>query len=171
MIEHISLRCRDPQKSRDFYAKALGAIGYEQDWVYGDSFAFVHQGHHDFWVTPGEVGTPMHVAFRCARRSEVNAFYEAALAAGGHAHGAPGLRRESEYGPDYYAAFVLDPDGHNVEAVSFEHVARSRKKAARTNGAEKKRAKKKRAKKKSATKKRTTKKRTTKKRAAPAKRR
>lgn len=156
MIEHISLRCRDPQKSRDFYAKALGAIGYEQDWVYGDSFAFVHQGHHDFWVTPGEVGTPMHVAFRCARRSEVDAFYEAALAAGGRAHGAPGLRREREYGPDYYAAFVLDPDGHNVEAVSFEHVARSRKKAARTN----------RAKKKSATKKRTSKKR-----AAPAKRR
>lgn len=155
MIEHISLRCRDPQKSRDFYEQALAPLGYEQDWVYGDSFAFVHGGHHDFWVTPGEVGTPMHVAFRCAKRSEVDAFYEAALAAGGRAHGAPGLRRESEYGPDYYAAFVLDPDGHNVEAVSFEHVARSRRKAARTDRAKKS------AKKKSATKKR----------AAPAKRR
>lgn len=130
MIEHISLRCRDPKKSRDFYAEALAPIGYAQDWVYGDYFAFVHEGTHDFWVTPGEVATPMHVAFRCARRSEVDAFHQAALAAGGRDNGAPGLRDESDYGPDYYAAFVLDPDGHNVEAVSFERVVGSRMKTA-----------------------------------------
>ncbi len=112
MIEHISLRCSDPRKARDFYEKALAPLGYSQDKRYGDSYAFVQGGRHDFWVTPGKVGTPLHLAFHAASRKEVEAFHAAALKAGGKDNGAPGEREE--YG---YAAFVYDPDGNNVEAV------------------------------------------------------
>jgi catechol 2,3-dioxygenase-like lactoylglutathione lyase family enzyme len=119
MIEHISLRCSDPHKSREFYVKALEPLGYEQDWKFGDSFAFVTEGHHEFWVTRGKIGTPTHLAFRAKDRQTVDAFHEAAVAAGGQDNGKPGLRPEETYGKNYYAAFVLDPDGHNIEAVSF----------------------------------------------------
>ncbi|MGA9524492.1 MAG: VOC family protein [Myxococcaceae bacterium] len=140
MIEHVSLRCTNPQKSRDFYKKALAPIGYEQDWVFGDSFAFVHKGRHDFWVTPGKVATPLHIAFNCDDASMVDAFYEAAMAAGGKDNGPPGPRKG--YG---YAAFVFDPDGHNIEAVTFpeEHAraktaARKKKPSAKKKAAAKK---------------------------------
>ncbi len=125
MIEHVSLRCTDPQKSRDFYEKALAPIGYEQDWVYGDSFAFVHKGRHDFWVTPGKVATPLHIAFNCDDEAMVDAFYDAAMAAGGKDNGPPGPRKG--YG---YAAFVFDPDGHNIEAVTFPEEHKKAKTAA-----------------------------------------
>jgi catechol 2,3-dioxygenase-like lactoylglutathione lyase family enzyme len=131
MIEHVSLRCKDPQKSREFYEKALAPIGYEQDWVYGESFAFVHKGRHDFWVTPGKVATPLHIAFHCDDTSMVDAFYEAAMAAGGKDNGPPGPRKG--YG---YAAFVFDPDGHNIEAVTFPEEKKPR--ATRTAAAKKK---------------------------------
>ena len=129
MIEHVSLRCTRPKRSRDFYAKALAPIGYIQDWVFGDSYAFFHKGHHDFWVTRGNVGTPLHIAFRCDTRDQVDAFYEAAIAAGGRDNGKPGLRPEN--GPNYYAAFVFDPDGHNIEAVTF---SKRRKAPRRSSG-------------------------------------
>jgi catechol 2,3-dioxygenase-like lactoylglutathione lyase family enzyme len=112
MIEHVSLRCPEPKKSRAFYAAALKPLGYKQDRKSGDSYAFVHRGRHDFWVTPGKVGTPLHIAFLAGSTAEVDAFHRAALKAGGRDNGLPGPR------PDYgYAAFVLDPDGNNVEAV------------------------------------------------------
>ena len=117
MIEHVSLICSDSRKSRDFFEKALAPIGYEQDWVYGKDFAFKHRGRHDFWVSQGRVGTPTHVAFNCKTRAMVRRFYEAAIAAGGKNNGHPRLRPEN--GPNYYAAYVLDRDGHNIEAVSF----------------------------------------------------
>lgn len=73
-------------------------------------------GKPDFWIAQGEVNTlKTHVAFRAETRQRVQAFYEAALEVGGRDNGAPGLR--THYHPDYYAAFVLDPDGHNIEAV------------------------------------------------------
>ena len=115
MIEHISLRCRNARASRDFYEQALAPLGYEVDKEYGDAFGFIQGGRHDFWVTEGEVGTPGHLAFHAENPSAVDAFYRAALAAGAKDNGAPGIR--DEYG---YAAFVLDPDGHNVEAVVWE---------------------------------------------------
>ena len=116
MIEHTSLRCSDTKASRKFYLKALGPLGYVQDLTYGDSFGFAQDGRHDFWVTPGKVGTPGHVAFLAPDAAAIDAFYKAALKAGGKDNGAPGPRE------DYaaYAAFVLDPDGHNVEAVTWE---------------------------------------------------
>ena len=115
MIEHISLRCSDARASRRFYEKALAPLGYEMDRKYDDAFGFVQGGRHDFWVTKGKVGTPTHVAFHAGDKSAVDAFYRAAMAAGGKDNGPPGMREE--YG---YAAFALDPDGHNVEAVIWD---------------------------------------------------
>ena len=115
MIEHISLRCRNSRKSRKFYQQALAPLGYGVDREYGDSFGFVQNGRHDFWITKGKVGTPTHVAFLADAPAAVDAFYAAALEAGGKDNGAPGMRKD--YG---YAAFVLDPDGHNVEAVIWK---------------------------------------------------
>ena len=87
--------------------------------VCGDAFGFVQDGRHDFWVTKGKVGTPAHVAFHAADRSAVDAFYTAAMDAGAKDNGKPGMR--DDYG---YAAFVLDPDGHNVEAVIWKEELR-----------------------------------------------
>jgi catechol 2,3-dioxygenase-like lactoylglutathione lyase family enzyme len=115
MIEHVSMRCSDSKKSRKFYERALKPLGYVCDKVYGDSFGFAESGRHDFWVTKGKVGTPLHVAFHAASTSAVDEFYAAALKAGAKDNGKPGPREE--YG---YAAFVLDPDGHNVEAVIWD---------------------------------------------------
>jgi catechol 2,3-dioxygenase-like lactoylglutathione lyase family enzyme len=115
MIEHVSLRCRNPATSRKFYERALAPLGYEMDREYGDAFGFIQGGRHDFWVTRGKVGTPSHLAFHANDEAAVDAFYRAALDAGGKDNGAPGPREE--YG---YAAFVLDPDGHNVEAVVWD---------------------------------------------------
>jgi catechol 2,3-dioxygenase-like lactoylglutathione lyase family enzyme len=125
MIEHISLRCRDSRASRKFYERALAPLGYEMDRRYGDSFGFIQGGRHDFWVTQGKVGTPTHVAFHAQSTAAVDAFYEAAMGAGGRDNGAPGPR--DEYG---YAAFVLDPDGHNVEAVIWDEELKKKPKRA-----------------------------------------
>ena len=125
MIEHVSLRCRNPATSRKFYERALAPLGYEMDKRYGDAFGFIQGGRHDFWVTRGEVGTPSHLAFHAEGEAAVDAFYRAALEAGGKDNGAPGPREE--YG---YAAFVLDPDGHNVEAVVWDEELRKKPKRA-----------------------------------------
>jgi catechol 2,3-dioxygenase-like lactoylglutathione lyase family enzyme len=119
MIEHVSLRCSNPRKSRKFYEQALAPLGYQMDREYGDAFGFIHGGRHDFWVTKGKVGTPTHLAFHASDEAAVDSFYSAALAAGGKDNGPPGPRKE--YG---YAAFVLDPDGHNVEAVIWDEELR-----------------------------------------------
>jgi catechol 2,3-dioxygenase-like lactoylglutathione lyase family enzyme len=93
------------------------------DEEYGDAFGFIQGGRHDFWVTRGKVGTPTHLAFHARDEAAVDSFYSAALAAGGKDNGRPG--RREEYG---YAAFVLDPDGHNVEAVVWDEELRKKPK-------------------------------------------
>ena len=115
MIEHVSLRCRDPRASRKFYQKALAPLGYTMDMNYGDSFGFAWKGRHEFWVTKGKVATPTHLAFHADSPKAVDEFYRAAIKAGAKNNGKPGPR--DEYG---YAAFVIDPDGHNVEAVIWD---------------------------------------------------
>jgi catechol 2,3-dioxygenase-like lactoylglutathione lyase family enzyme len=122
MIEHISLRCSDARASRDFYQRALAPLGYAVDKEFGDAFGFVQGGRHDFWVTEGKVGTPNHLAFHADDQAAVDEFYRAAMAAGGKDNGGPGQR--PEYG---YAAFVLDPDGHNVEAVIWDEELKRKK--------------------------------------------
>jgi catechol 2,3-dioxygenase-like lactoylglutathione lyase family enzyme len=129
MIEHVSLRCRNPAASRKFYERALAPLGYEMDREYGDAFGFIQGGRHDFWVTRGKVGTPSHLAFHANDEAAVDEFHRAALAAGGKDNGRPGPREE--YG---YAAFVLDPDGHNVEAVVWaEELTKKPRRGRRTS--------------------------------------
>ena len=136
MIEHVSLRCSDVEASAAFYEKALAPLGYKVTQRYPDAVGFMAEGHTSFWVTSGKLGTPQHIAFRAKDRKAVDRFHQAALEAGAKDHGAPGLRKD--YSPTYYAAFVLDRDGHNMEAVTFVRATRStpakkpRRQAART---------------------------------------
>jgi catechol 2,3-dioxygenase-like lactoylglutathione lyase family enzyme len=122
MIEHISLRCSNVRASRKFYERALAPLGYKVDREYGDAFGFIQGGRHDFWVTKGKVGTPIHLAFHADNTAAVDKFYRAAMAAGGSDNGPPGPREE--YG---YAAFVLDPDLHNIEAVIWDEELNKKK--------------------------------------------
>ena len=117
MIDHTGVIVGSFEASRRFYAAALAPLGYELLLEFHASVAgFGEPGKPDFWIAQGEPNTPrIHVAFRADTRREVDAFYEAALGAGARDNGAPGLR--AQYHPDYYGAFVLDPDGHNIEAV------------------------------------------------------
>jgi catechol 2,3-dioxygenase-like lactoylglutathione lyase family enzyme len=116
MIDHLGVSVSDLDASRAFYAKALAPLGYEPIMVFDEAVGFGVPPKPDFWLSTGEPGMPsLHVAFGAASRAAVDAFYAAALAAGGRDNGAPGVR--AHYHPDYYGAFVLDPDGHNIEAV------------------------------------------------------
>jgi catechol 2,3-dioxygenase-like lactoylglutathione lyase family enzyme len=116
MIDHVGLRVADVARSKRFYTAALAPLGYVLDADYGDQAAgFGIGGKADFWVGAGESRGATHVCFAAASRAQVDAFYKAALAAGGRDNGAPGIR--AQYHPTYYGAFVLDPDGNNVEAV------------------------------------------------------
>jgi catechol 2,3-dioxygenase-like lactoylglutathione lyase family enzyme len=124
MIDHIGFAVSDYQRARAFYAKALAPLGYvlimevdAKDNPSGHPAAgFGIGGKPDFWIGgEGRLEKPLHVAIVASDRASVDAFHQAALAAGGRDNGAPGLR--PQYHPNYYGAFVLDPDGHNIEAV------------------------------------------------------
>lgn len=122
MIDHTGVGVSDGARSRAFYEKALAPLGYAVLHVVPPQ----HTGgalvlgmgvppKPDFWLHEGAPQTPcVHVAFRADTRAVVDAFHAAALEAGGRDNGAPGLR--PHYHPDYYGGFVLDPDGHNIEA-------------------------------------------------------
>ena len=126
MIEHVSLRCKDSKASRKFYERTLKPLGYVCDMKYGDSFGFKDGGgRHDFWVTPGKVGTPTHLAFLAGSKTAIAAFHAAALKAGGKDNGKPGPRKDYAV----HAAFVFDPDGNNVEDVLWEGESSDRKRA------------------------------------------
>lgn len=121
MIDHIGIRSSDLARSKAFYANALAPIGYAQLMEFPGGVGYGVAPKPDFWIDGRPSDQPIdrvHVAFRVNRRAEVKAFYDAALAAGGKDNGAPGVR--AHYHPDYYGAFVLDPDGHNVEVVCHE---------------------------------------------------
>ena len=122
MIDHISLRVSDFKRSRAFYDATLKPVGMEVVMDVGvpgvEGAGYGPPGKPVFWIdaAPGAAASgPAHVAFTAENRPAVDAFYKAAMAAGGRDNGPPGVRRE--YHPDYYGAFALDPDGNNVEAV------------------------------------------------------
>jgi len=131
MIDHMGLPVGDVARATEFYLKALAPLGYgivmevsAADTGHGASVGFgppgepadFQSGKPSFWIgEDGRVTPPVHVAFAAPSRGAVDAFYRAALAAGGKYNGAPGLR--PHYHANYYAAFVLDPDGNNIEAV------------------------------------------------------
>ena len=116
MLDHIGIRVSDYERSKRFYGAALAPLGYTLMFEHPISGAgFGRAGKPDFWITQGSPAPSLHLAFASESRSTVGAFHRAGLAAGGRDNGAPGLR--PEYHPTYYGAFVLDPDGHNIEAV------------------------------------------------------
>jgi catechol 2,3-dioxygenase-like lactoylglutathione lyase family enzyme len=119
MIDHITIGVSDLQRSRDFYLQALAPLGFDEtntSDVLPSEIEFGSAEKMDFAIsTDYGVGAPIHVAFAADSIEQVHAFHAAALAAGGRENGTPGPRLH--YGEGYYGAFVLDPDGHNVEAV------------------------------------------------------
>jgi catechol 2,3-dioxygenase-like lactoylglutathione lyase family enzyme len=117
MIDHTGITVSDFERSKAFYEKALAPLGYQLIMLLpGAGAGFGIPPKPDFWISPGVPQVPpVHIAFRADTRAEADAFYQAALAAGGRDNGAPGLR--PHYHPSYYGAFVLDPDGNNIEAV------------------------------------------------------
>jgi catechol 2,3-dioxygenase-like lactoylglutathione lyase family enzyme len=115
VFDHVGLTVSDYARARIFYTAALKPLGITLLKEFGSDAAGFGRGKPYFWIAPGHAAGPIHVAFGAATRADVDAFYTAAMAAGGKDNGAPGVR--AQYHPDYYGAFVLDPDGHNVEAV------------------------------------------------------
>jgi catechol 2,3-dioxygenase-like lactoylglutathione lyase family enzyme len=121
MIHHIDFTVADLAHSRAFYTSALAPLGLDAVMAFtrDDGQQLVGFGRlpdPEFWLRSGNpVGRPLHVAFLAGSRAAVDAFHAAAISAGGKDNGAPGLR--PRYAENYYAAFVIDPDGHNIEAV------------------------------------------------------
>lgn len=116
MLDHVGLLVSDYERSKAFFEHALVPLGYSLLMEHGISGAgFGRGGKPDFWIKQGDRNAVVHVAFASDDRATVDAFYEAAISAGGRANGEPALR--PEYHPNYYGAFVLDPDGNNIEAV------------------------------------------------------
>jgi catechol 2,3-dioxygenase-like lactoylglutathione lyase family enzyme len=128
MIDHISIAVADIHRARAFYDRALATLGHQRVMDVEDAPDFVGSGYgareHEpaFWIGAPKPAAPVapppeghHVAFAAPDRAAVDAFHKEALAAGARDNGAPGLR--PHYHPDYYAAFVIDPDGHHLEAV------------------------------------------------------
>ncbi len=124
IIDHVGLNVTDYGRSKAFYTQALAPLGITLMMEFGPAAGF-GRDKPELWLAGTksdfqseaqvELITPIHVCLRARTQAEVNAFHAAALAAGGRDNGAPGIR--AHYHPGYYGAFVLDPDGHNVEAV------------------------------------------------------
>jgi catechol 2,3-dioxygenase-like lactoylglutathione lyase family enzyme len=117
-IDHLTLRVRDLGASRDFYEQALETFGIhvvELDGTDGPEVSLGPEGSEDLVLSEGDPSGPVHVAFLALDPETVDAFHAAAIEAGGRDNGAPG--RRPQYHERYYAAYVFDPDGNNVEAV------------------------------------------------------
>jgi catechol 2,3-dioxygenase-like lactoylglutathione lyase family enzyme len=126
MIDHMGIPVSDIGRSRAFYEAALGALDMtvnmeiepEKSGDGSTARAFGANGDKIFWIGDGDkIGSGLHVAFKADQREQVDRFHEAALKAGGRDNGKPGPR--PNYDPNYYAAFVYDPDGANIEAVCY----------------------------------------------------
>jgi catechol 2,3-dioxygenase-like lactoylglutathione lyase family enzyme len=122
MLDHVTIGVTDIERSKAFYDSALRPLGIER--LYGDGDAFAGYGANRkafFWIGRRDASqTGAHIAFTAADRETVDLFYATALLAGGRDNGPPGLR--PHYHADYYGAFVLDPDGHNIEAVCRQKI-------------------------------------------------
>jgi catechol 2,3-dioxygenase-like lactoylglutathione lyase family enzyme len=116
MLDHIGVAVSNYEKSKSFYAAALAPLGYAIVMEFGgDAVGLGVDGRPDIWLSQGASVATTHIAFAARDRATVDAFHKAAVAAGGRDNGGPGVR--TQYHPTYYGAFVLDPDGNNVEAV------------------------------------------------------
>ena len=122
MLDHIGFAVSDFARAKAFYIRALAPLGIgilaevtAEQTGKAAGVGFGSDGKAYFWFGDGSGIGGAHIAFAASTRAAVDAFYREALAAGGKDNGAPGLR--PQYHPDYYGAFVFDPDGHNIEAV------------------------------------------------------
>ncbi|MGO4510076.1 VOC family protein [Bradyrhizobium sp. 2TAF36] len=123
MIDHLGFSVSDYERAKAFYAKALAPLDYSlimevtaEQTGHAAAAGFGDNGKPDLWFgAEGAMNKPVHIAILAKDRATVDAFYKAAIAAGGRDNGAPGIR--PHYHANYYGAFVLDPDGHNIEAV------------------------------------------------------
>ncbi len=127
MINHITMRVNDLEKSKKFFSHLLAPLGYRLLFEKGNSAGYGIEdanGKRDFWIHSGEAGQAVHsfscLAFTAGSKQMVEDFYKAGLEAGGKDNGPPGYR--PDYYPGYYAAFILDPDLHNIEVV-FDDVS------------------------------------------------
>lgn len=119
MIDHIMIHVSYVEEAKEFYSMALAPLDYEMIWEMKTWLAFGQGDKPNFLLKAGSKNTPpVHVAFRAESRLMVRTFYNAAIAAGGKDNGPPGIRHD--YHPNYYAAFILDPDGNNIEAVCHD---------------------------------------------------
>lgn len=117
MIDHIGMKVSDINTSKAFYEAALAPLGYKalKEFPEWNVVGFGVDAS-DFWISQeAHAATSAHVAFTAETHDRVDAFYDAAIKAGGKDNGKPGIREQ--YSPTYYAAFVLDPDGNNIEVV------------------------------------------------------
>ncbi len=123
MIDHFGILVKDLQTSKTFYQKILAPLGYELRFDNEHAVSFGEprgtDPGGDFWLQKGQQ-TPQHFAFNAKTHAEVDAFFQTGLAAGGQDNGAPGLR--PHYHPNYYAAFLIDPDGNHIEAVCHKGI-------------------------------------------------
>jgi catechol 2,3-dioxygenase-like lactoylglutathione lyase family enzyme len=116
MIDHVTANVGDFERGKAFYERTLAPLGYSLQMAFEGAAGFGSgQGIPDFWIGSSSERGATHVAFSASDRGQVDAFYEAAMAAGASDNGAPGLR--AHYHENYYAAYVHDPDGNNIEAV------------------------------------------------------
>ncbi len=117
MIDHAGVHVSDYEKSKAYYTQALAPLGYTliADYAEYKAAGFGESGKADFWISGDGAEQDNHVAFSAKDKATVNAYYKAAMAAAGTDNGAPGYRKD--YSPGYYAAFVKDLDGHNIEVV------------------------------------------------------
>ena len=117
MLDHVTLAVSDFARSKAFYDQALKPLGIAPLFELANAYVGFGEGQRPyFWIgVRPPVTSGAHVAFIAPDRATVDSFYQAALAAGGRDNGAPGVR--AHYHPNYYGAFVFDPDGHNIEAV------------------------------------------------------
>ena len=120
MFDHISIQVASFAKTLSFYTAALARLGYVPQYVddTAKSAGFGPEGDVRLWIAEGKPAAKVHLALRSPSREAVGAFHTAALRAGGKDNGKPGLR--PDYHASYYAAFVFDPDGNNLEAVTHE---------------------------------------------------
>lgn len=118
MTAHTTRAVGDYARAKRFYVSALKPLGYSNDMEDGESAGFNAGKNTDFWITHKQRIVPIHLAFEARSGDEVRAFHAAALAAGGRDNGGPGYRG---YWPGYYAAFVYDADGNNIEAVWYDY--------------------------------------------------
>ena len=128
-LDHMGIGVRDLKAARRFYKAALGAIGMKINMDVGSAFGIGSRTEKIFWLgRDPKAGGDAHIAFRVDHHEEVDAFHAAALGGGGKDNGKPGPR--PHYGPNYYAAFVKDPEGNNIEVVCYAKSAPAKRRRA-----------------------------------------